>query len=502
MKPDWEFLLDEASLAAVLPAAYAHFARPVRDALALFLGGLPADDQAAMLRAQAALPSTATFSRRLGTLARCSPVLQKLGQILARDQRLAAEFRAHLRELESLPPSVSPETIRRRLTEELGPLERRGVTLLAPALAEASVAVVVPYRQRDAATEGVFKVLKPGVEERLERELDLLERVGERLDERCDELQIPHLDYRDSFRQVRSKLSDEVQLENEQRRLAQARSFFADEARVQIPRVFDHCTPRVTAMERVTGDKVTSHGWDQDAKRRKLAGLVAEALVAKPIFSRSEQAIFHCDPHAGNLFLTDEGRLAILDWSLVGTLGHHERAAVTQIVLGGMLLDPRRIVGVLRQLSDPNRLDVAALLTVVEGRVRLVRRGEFPGLHWLVGMLDEATQAARLRVGSDLMLFRKSLHTLEGVVAEVGGSAGLIDQTLRMQFLRHFAREWPQRWLRPPYSRDYATRISNLDLTGALMSGPATVTRFWAGHAVDVLQACGRRCGATATTSN
>ncbi len=149
MTATWDFLLDESALAAVLPAEFVHFARPIRDGLSLFLSGLPRDRQAAILRAQAGLPATAGFSQRIGLLAQSSPVLQKLGQILAREQRLALELRVHLRALESLPPSVPLESIQQTLATELGSLSARGITLLPPAIAEASVAVVIPFRQDD-----------------------------------------------------------------------------------------------------------------------------------------------------------------------------------------------------------------------------------------------------------------------------------------------------------------------------------------------------------------
>ncbi len=500
MTPHWEVLLDETSLAAVLPSEYARFARPICDGLGVFLGGLPEADQRVILQAQARLPLSASFSQRLGLLARSCPVLQKLGQILARDQRLAPELRGHLRELESLPPSVSLETIQQLLREELGPLEQRGVTLLPPAIAEASVAVVIPFRQEGCDTQGVFKLLKPGIEDRLERELALLERVGEHLDQRCDELQIPHLDYQQSFQHVRGKLQDEVRLEMEQRHLVEAREFFVDERRVQIPVLFEHCTARVTAMERVTGGKVTDHTRSGARQKRRLAALVAQALIARPLFSTTDRALFHGDPHAGNLFLTDDGRLAILDWSLVGTLGKLEREAVTQVLLGAMMLDAEHIISELEQLADRSRLDRAALHAIVQRWIRKIRRGHLPGLGWLLGMLDEATQFARLRVGADLMLFRKSLHTLEGVVAEVGECSGQIDRALCMEFVRHFAWEWPKRWFRWPGSRDFATRLSNLDLTRTLLSGPATTARFWTGHAIDMLEALRRRSSASSPT--
>jgi ubiquinone biosynthesis protein len=495
MKPNWDFLLDESSLASLLPVGYSHFVRPVCDGLKVFLGGLSEDEQVAILREQATLPITASISQRLGLLAQSSPVLQKLGQILARDQRLSPVLRQYLRELESLPPSVPLETIKEMLAQELGPLDRRGVTLLPPAIAEASVAVVIPFRQEirgngEQALEGVFKVLKPGIEERLEHELNLLERVGEHLDSRCDELQIPHLDYQEAFQQVRHKLIDEVHLENEQLHLLQAKQFFADEPQVRIPSLLDHCTRRVTSMERISGGKVTGHGLDRSRHKRRLAKLVAKSLIAKPVFSKSDQALFHADPHAGNLFLTDDGCLAILDWSLVSTLGASERIAIVQIVLGAMTLDSPRIVRVLTQLDDRQRADEDALKLVVDDWVKRVRRGQFPGLHWLVGLLDDAVQNARLRVSANLIMFRKSLHTLEGVVAAVGESSGQIDKTLSIEFLRHFAKEWPKRCVRLPNSRDYATRLSNLDVTYTLLSYPATVARFWTGHALDVLEAC------------
>ena len=235
-------------------------------------------------------------------------------------------------------------------------------------------------------------------------------------------------------------------------------------------------------MQRICGGKVTEHGLACPRQKRRLAALVARALIASPIFSRADQALFHGDPHAGNLFLTDDGCLSILDWSLVGKLGERERIAILQIMLGAITLDTRRIIAVLEPLAVRQRPDPLALEAVVQAWIRRVRRGQFPGLSWLVGMLDDAVQNARLRVRSDLMLFRKSLHTLAGVVAEVGESRGQIDKVIRTEFARHFAMEWPQRWLRLPHSREFATRLSNFDLTHTMLSCPTTVARFWTGH--------------------
>jgi ubiquinone biosynthesis protein len=488
---NWELILDQRAIASVLPGEHARFARPVCDALRVFLEGLPPKRQQAILAQQASLPLTAGISQRLGLLARSCPVLHKLGQVLARDPRLSLELREHLQELESLPPTVPLEQIEATLAEELGDLDKLGIRLTPPALAEASVAVVIPYQQDPGdgrpPVEGVFKTLKPGIERRLEEELALIHRVGTYLDERCEELDIPRLDYQETFDQVREKLACEVQLDHEQEHLQQARAFYADEPRVLIPKLLPHCTPRVTAMERVLGQKVTEHGFVDPRDKRRLAGLVARTLVARPIFSRSGDALFHSDPHAGNMMLADDGRLAILDWSLVGTLNERERVAVVQILLGAVTLHGSRIVGVLEHLAERRRPDHQLLVEIVANRLRQVRRGRFPGLTWLVGLLDDAVYLAGLRVAADLMLFRKTLHTLEGLVTELGGDEEQIDQVLRAEFLGHFLKEWPLRWLSPPYSRRFATRLSNADLTETMLTLPLTNTRFWLGHGLDLV---------------
>ena len=397
---DWGLLINDNAVASVIGNEYAHFATPVTESLVVFLSGLPEACQATILAQQAVLPSTTSFSQRLAQLASNCPVLHKMGQILARDRRLSPVLRERLQQLESLPSSMAHDTILGILTHELGALDQIGITLLPPAIAEASVAVVIGFQQTEGKgpRDGVLKILKPGIEERLDRELELAERVGAHLDQRCDELQIPHLDYQETFRQIRDRLQWEVRLDQEQRHLEQAGAFYADDPRVQIPKLLDHCSPRVTAMQRVIGHKVTDHSSVSMSGRGRLAEIVTESLVAKPIFARDSRALFHGDPHAGNLFVTQDQRLAILDWSSVGTLGDQERIAIANIMLGAMTLDARQIAQFLVQLAQcpPER---KSLYCTIETWLRRIRHGQLPDLHWLLGMLDEAVLTAGLRVG-------------------------------------------------------------------------------------------------------
>ncbi|MFO0958878.1 MAG: AarF/UbiB family protein [Isosphaeraceae bacterium] len=469
----WESLVDEAALATVLPPEYARYRRPIAGALAHFLDGLPPDHQSAVLHDQAALPWTASTAERLARLAQSCPALHKLGQILARDPRLSPELRGHLQGLESLPPAVPIEAIERLLRDEVGPLERYDIRLEPPAIAEASVAVVVPFRGEGP---GVFKVLKPGIEDRLDQELALLESVGGYLDERCDDFGIPHLDYRGVFEQIRIKLLQEIRLDDEQRHLARARAFYDNDPAIHIPALLGPCGRRVTAMERVFGSKITEGSGPEG---RKWAGLLADALIARPIFAKSGGAIFHGDPHAGNIFRGDDGRLAILDWSLAGVLGGWECSTIVQVMLAAVALDAGRVAALLDVLGEWRGTDAKALGEVVRDRLRELRRGRFPGFSWLLGLLDDAATRARLRPSSDLLLFRKSLHTLQGVVADLAGNDGPIEGAILGRFARRMAAEWPLRWASWPRSRAFDTHVSNADLLQLACEAPIAAARFW-----------------------
>jgi ubiquinone biosynthesis protein len=371
------------------------------------------------------------------------------------------------------------KTLRETLQGELGPLQGLGIRLDSSAIAEASVAVVIGYR--DAQRSGVLKILKPGIEERLQIELGLLEQVGLYLEGRCGELGLPQLDYPEVFRQVSEKLRDEVRLTVEQRNLGLAADQYAEDGRILVPALQEHCTPRVTAMERVRGWKVTDHRPRTRRERHEVSTLVATALLARPLFSSGDHVLFHGDPHAGNLLLTAEGRLAILDWSLAGRLTPGDREAIVQVLFGAMMLDERRVVGMLESLCGGEVADPARLRSVVSDRLRAIRSGRAPDFGWVVGLMDEAFERAGLRAGNDLLIFRKSLHTLLGVLADLGPGSQAIDQAIMLDFIRHLAEEWPFRWLSAVDSRALPTRLSNADLAHLMLTLPITATRFWLG---------------------
>ena len=407
----------------LVPVEYAPFRPLVADALVFFMERLPPARLTEIVAAQYALPTEACAEERLTALISRCPTLHKLGQVVARDRRLSPTLRARLQALESMEPATPVEAVMPTLRSELGDSALSDLRIESRALAEASVAVVIPFTFEAAQgrhrANGVFKVLKPHIEERLEEELDIWVNLADFIDERCEREGLSPLRCREIFATVRELLSREVRLDLEQANLHAAAASYADSAKVQIPAVLPYSTRRITAMERIFGIKVTEADHLSAAQRKDLAGVVLRELVARPVWSASSWAIFHADPHAGNLMYTQDGRLAMLDWSLVGRLDKTEREQTAQIVLGALCLDPVRIRRAITAMAI-EMPDEAKLREVVNQAVGRLYRDKLPGLPWLLRLLEDAMFKAGVRFGEDLVLFRKAILTLEGVAASGG----------------------------------------------------------------------------------
>ncbi len=477
---DWDRFCSTLDFASVVPDELARYRLAVADGLAFFLENLDPLRAIDLLGDQAALPPNCGVEERLVAIARHCPALHKLGQVLARDRRLPLRFRRLLQRLESLLPADDLAWIHARLEDELGPLAEIGVHLDEEPLAEASAAVVVPFTWEAGGEErrrGVFKILKPGIEEKLEEELWLLQRVGALLDGRCRQYGLPRIAYEGTFTQVRDLLQNEVRLDREQAHLAAAAKAYAGMAAVQIPEVYPFCSPRLTAMQRIDGQKVTDvAGMPADA-RRALAETIVEALLAHPIWSPGPETMFHADPHAGNLFATNDGRLAILDWSLVGSLGKHHQIGLTRILVGAATRDGGRIADALAALAGMPA-DGGRVAAVVATSLSRLGREPWPSLAWLTALMDAAAAEAGLRFGADLTIFRKVLHTLAGVVADVSERCDP-DAVLASAFVRTLALEAGVRLVSAPYSRALASHLSNLDLAEVVLSAPLAAWRYW-----------------------
>ncbi len=206
----WEKL--GIDLSPLVPETYQEYLPVIEDAFTFFLDRLSLKRVAEVLAGQFNLPQDAGMPERLVTLLGQFPTLQKLAQIMARDRRLAPPLRRRLQLLESMEAVTPLSNIKSIIQNELGHRIASRLQFAACALAEASVAVVVPFcvpaQKATKPIEGVLKVLKPGIAERLEEELEIWSALAPYLDGRCAHYRLPSLNYADTLEAIKDLLLD------------------------------------------------------------------------------------------------------------------------------------------------------------------------------------------------------------------------------------------------------------------------------------------------------
>ena len=485
---DWTALFSNLEMNSLVPDCYAKWKPFVKGGLAWFLGKLSNDRQQEILNDQLALGPFASAPQRLEAVLRRCPTLHKLGQILARDKRLSPELRQSLQRLESLPPRMSVDQIKAILRREK--IDLSGITLAEKPLAEASVAVIMPFTFTDAAgrqTEGVFKIVRPEAEKALEKELELWPELGQALEEICMNLDLPKLEFAGPLSEAALLVADEVRLDREQIHIRRAKELYRDVPEVAIPTLLPWCTSRVTAMSLVRGkplaEALNSSNCDK-AKRVRIAEKLIDGLIARPFWMSETWAIFHGDPHGGNIFYDEDGKIVPLDWSLAVELPKHDRVAILQLLMGGLRMDEKAIALALGELgisSDDEKLKAAGKWAVAS-----IRQGNFPGFVWCLAVLDYAVEFGGLRLRAELALFRKALFSLLALVEDIAPKAST-DSVIVGAGLARLASEWPSRAFSNPFTRNWNTHVSTAELMRLCTDMPLSATRFWFGCWSDLL---------------
>ena len=162
-----------------------------------------------------------------------------------------------------------------------------------------------------------------------------------------------------------------------------------------------------------------------------------------------------------------------------------------QCILGALALDTRRIEWAVGQLAQnqPAQPRVADLL---RGSLNELRWGLWPSLSWLTRLLDGLVLRAGVRLKPNLLLFRKSLLTLEGVVTDCIGrdgnpAGGILDWAVTSAFLSRWGAEWPYRLLAPLGAKSPSTHVSAADLLGLAGASATACARWWSQTTLEVL---------------
>ena len=96
----------------------------------------------------------------------------------------------------------------------------------------------------------------------------------------------------------------------------------------------------------------------------------------------------------------------------------------------------------------------------------------------MITLLDDATLSAGVQFSQDLLFFRKSVLTIEGLITDISTDTSF-DHVLPASAAHQLYREGFSRSFAPPFSRGFGTHLSNLDLMSLYLGAPATAARYW-----------------------
>jgi len=429
------------------------------------------------------MPGDTPPEQRLLRLINKMPGLQKVGQVLARNPRLPANLRHALSELENGMSDVTVGEVHRLIRERLGDRVPAYAVELAPAiLSEASVSAVIrftwqhPGRERE---EGVFKVLKPYVPECFGEDMRLLQRLGEFLASPRRGYGFAIQDVHEILTEVRLLLEHELDFRREQSALGRAARMYRANIGIRVPRLIEPLSiANITAMTAEAGVKVTEAFPHSPIRRARVTAQLIEALVAAPFFSRADSAIFHADPHAGNLLYDETNReLVVLDWALAEELTLETRRQLVLLTVMMILRDPEGVRQALRSISlaadSRNRPRLARVDRAVAAFFEQLPPETATGTLDAMRLLDRIALEG-VHLPPSLFLFRKVVLTLDGVLYDIAGQQVRMDEVIAREFLTravsslglfHAPLEW----------RDFAAMTRNALLYPLRRWGPGRV---------------------------
>src|SRR3954468_22030966 len=274
-------------------------------------------------------------------LERLGPIFVKFGQVLStRRDLLPLDIADELARLQDRVPPFDPDLALAIIEKSIGrPLAAVFTSIDRTPLASASIAQVHLGFLKDGR-EVAVKVLRPGVEAQVARDLALMESAASLVERLSAEGR--RLRPREVVAEFARHLDEELDLMREAANASQLRRNFLNSPLLAVPQVYwDLCSERVMVMERMHGIPV-SHIAALRAKGHdlKALGRAGVEICFRQVF---RDGFFHADMHPGNIFVGDDGRYIALDFGIMGTLTEADKNYLAQNFLAFFNRDYRRV---------------------------------------------------------------------------------------------------------------------------------------------------------------
>jgi ubiquinone biosynthesis protein len=364
-------------------------------------------------------PEKTTFERIRLALDELGPTFVKFGQIMSLRSELLPK--PMVEELQNLQDNASPIDVVavRQVIEQtlMTTLEEVCILFDDTPLAAASLSQVHRGVLRSDRSVVAFKVQRPDIRDKIERDLGIMAAIAERLHERVEDLQVHNLPALVAL--VRRTLERELDFSREARYMQIAGSYMRDVPGIYVPEVFtDLTTERLLVMEYVEGESLRDLSPAELERPERLACRGLRATVKQIL----EDGFFHADPHPGNILILDGKTIGLLDWGMVGRLTPKDRQELIDLLAAVVEKDSERLVDAILAIAESGtqidrrslERDLLDLLDAhLTASVAELRLGQ------LMMEIMDLMRDYRLSIPSDLFMMIKSLVTAEGAVRRI-----------------------------------------------------------------------------------
>jgi len=393
------------------------------------------------------------------------PAAIKLGQALATRPDLVGEAAAHdLARLQDSVPPVPFSQIRQAIEASLEkPIEQLFASIDPEPVGAASIAQVHRAITLDGRTVAV-KVLRPGIEEEMARAIDTYEWAAAQVEALGGEL--ARLRPRLTIATFRQWTLRELDLRREAASASELAEHMAAEPGFMVPAIdWSRTTRRALTLEWIDGIKLS--------KREALiaAGFRPHELASCLVRAFLRQAIvdgfFHADLHQGNLFALPDGRIAAIDFGIMGRINRQARLWLAEILHGLITGNYERVAEIHFEAGyvppHHNQAEFATALRAVGEPIRGLPVKDISIGQMLDGLFA-ITRDFDMETQPHLLLLQKTMVMVEGV-------ATALDPDINMwEVSGPFVKEWlrdelgPEAWLADRLRKDVRTLARLPDL--------------------------------------
>ncbi|MEM9668795.1 MAG: AarF/UbiB family protein [Pseudomonadota bacterium] len=346
------------------------------------------------------------------------PAYIKLGQFIAtRPDVFGVETTQDLSRLKDKLPPFEMAKARNVLDVEF---QHDKAQTLFPNMSEPIAAASIAQVHKLETEDGVraVKILRPGVEQQIRRELRAMKRAAAEVERRSqDSRRLEPVAFIDT---VAAAMEKELDLTLEAGATDEMKDRTSGDGHFIMPSVdWERSRRRVLTTSWIDGTPMTDPDVMRGVNNRPaLASAVTQGFLTHAIY----HGVFHADMHEGNMILTPGGQIALVDFGIVGRIGPPERRFLAEILYGFLRRDYRRIAEVHFEAGyvPPDRSvdDFAQALRSV-GEPIHGKSADDVSMGKLLLQLFDITHIFGMHLRPELVLLQKTMVQVEGVARNI-----------------------------------------------------------------------------------